>query len=32
MVETVNAHTQSEARDKAERLNPGYKAGAAKIV
>ena len=32
MTETVNAHSQVEARQKAERLNPGYKAGAAKRI
>ena len=32
LVEEVVAHTQSDARRKYERLNPDYKAGAAKRV
>ena len=32
MTEIVNAHTQQEAREKALRLNPGYKTGATKRI
>ena len=30
LVEEVSANSQSDARDKYERLNPGYKGGSAK--
>ena len=32
LVEEVKANSQSDARDKYERLNPDYKAGSAKRV